>query len=150
MAAAPSGNPAKDPHLPALHRAGDLIAPTAPQDSAAPGVDEAALSGLLLKLLHQAGRITTPPPAPTLRPSPPPGPPPPASRKALRPRACRAARADHAVQRPLQDQREGPRASRPPPRGLRLRRPGARPPGELCRHAALAVRRHARRPRGAG
>ncbi|MFO0966979.1 MAG: hypothetical protein U0793_15525 [Gemmataceae bacterium] len=56
---ASSGAPARDPHLPALHRSGDLIAPTAPQDLASAGLDEATLSGLLLKLAYTVARFTT-------------------------------------------------------------------------------------------
>jgi len=57
---ASSSAPAKDPNLPPLHRAGDLIAPTAPQEIAAAGIDEAILTGLILKLGYSiATRFTT-------------------------------------------------------------------------------------------
>ncbi len=56
---ASSSAPSRDPHLPPLHRAGDLIAPTAPQEIAAAGLDEATLTGLILKLAYTAPRFTT-------------------------------------------------------------------------------------------
>ncbi|MCI0461073.1 MAG: hypothetical protein L0Z62_29340 [Gemmataceae bacterium] len=57
--AAPSNAPAKDPHLPPLGRLGDLIVPVAPQDIAAAGLDEATLTGLLLRLGNTVSRVTT-------------------------------------------------------------------------------------------
>ncbi len=57
--AASSSAPSRDPHLPPLHRAGDLIAPTAPQEIATAGLDEATLTGLILKLGYTAPRFTT-------------------------------------------------------------------------------------------
>jgi hypothetical protein len=49
----------KDPHLPPLHRVGDLIAPTAPQDLAAIRLEEAALTDLIVKLAYTVPRFTT-------------------------------------------------------------------------------------------
>jgi hypothetical protein len=60
-----SANPAsadgrsKDPDLPALHRVGDLVAPTAPQDLAAVRLEEAALTDLVVKLAYTTPRFTT-------------------------------------------------------------------------------------------
>ncbi len=51
--------PTKDPHLPALHRQGDLIAPTAPQDIPQAGVEPEVLTGMVLKMGYQVGRFTT-------------------------------------------------------------------------------------------
>jgi hypothetical protein len=51
--------PSKDPHLPPLHRVGDLVAPRAPQEIAAAGLEEATLTGLVLKLGYTVGRFTT-------------------------------------------------------------------------------------------
>jgi hypothetical protein len=50
---------AKDPHLPPLHRVGDLIAPKAPQDLAAVRQEEGALADLLVKLAYTVPRFTT-------------------------------------------------------------------------------------------
>jgi hypothetical protein len=54
MANTPTGGvaadaPPKDPHLPPLHRVGNLIAPKAPQDFAATGLDAHILADLLVK-----------------------------------------------------------------------------------------------------
>src|SRR4051794_28093023 len=57
--AAVADAPARDPHLPALHRLGDFGAPTAPQDMASCGLDEQTLTGLVLKLGHAVARFTT-------------------------------------------------------------------------------------------
>jgi hypothetical protein len=51
--------PAKDPHLPPLRRIGDLIAPSAPQDIATAGLEEATLTGLILRLGYTVSRFTT-------------------------------------------------------------------------------------------
>ncbi|MHB1425038.1 MAG: ATP-binding protein [Gemmataceae bacterium] len=51
--------PVKEPHLPSLHRIGDLIAPTAPQDIASTGLGERVLSDLALKLAYTVARFTT-------------------------------------------------------------------------------------------
>src|SRR5947209_456166 len=51
--------PAKDPHLPPMHRVRDLIAPTAPDDIAAAGLEEEVLSGLVMKLGYVADRLST-------------------------------------------------------------------------------------------
>jgi hypothetical protein len=56
---ATGGAPPKDPHLPHLHRSGDLIAPTAPQDIASSGLDEATLTGMVLKVGYTVTRFTT-------------------------------------------------------------------------------------------
>ncbi len=50
---------AKDPHLAAMQRIGDLLAPRAPQDIAAAGLEESILTGLLLKLGYAVARFTT-------------------------------------------------------------------------------------------
>ncbi len=49
----------KDAHLPAMHKVGDLIAPTAPQEIAASGMDEEVLTGLVVKLGSIVSRFTT-------------------------------------------------------------------------------------------
>jgi hypothetical protein len=59
MAASTATTPSKDRHLPPLHRIGDLIAPTAPQDIATAGLDEATLTGLILKFGYTVSRFTT-------------------------------------------------------------------------------------------
>lgn len=51
--------PAKDPHLPPLCRLGDLIAPAAPQEIAAAGLDEATLTGLVLRFGNTVSQFTT-------------------------------------------------------------------------------------------
>src|SRR5262249_36765184 len=50
---------AKDPYLPPMHRVGDLLAPTAPQDMASSGLEEAILIDLGVKLAYTVGRFTT-------------------------------------------------------------------------------------------
>lgn len=57
--AAPADVPVKDPHLPRLHRLGDLVVPSAPQDVAAAGLDESALSDLTLRFAYGAARFST-------------------------------------------------------------------------------------------
>lgn len=57
--AATADVPAKDPHLPRLHRLGDLVVPSAPQDVAGAGLDEAALSDLTLRFGYGAARFST-------------------------------------------------------------------------------------------
>jgi hypothetical protein len=49
----------KDPHLPPLHRLGDLIGPKPPQDLAAVRLEETALSDLVVKLVYTVPRFTT-------------------------------------------------------------------------------------------
>ena len=49
----------KDPHLPPLHRVGDLIAPKAPQDLAAVQMEETALADLIVKAAYTTPRFTT-------------------------------------------------------------------------------------------
>jgi hypothetical protein len=49
----------RDPDLPPLHRVGDLIAPTAPQDPAAVKLEETALADLIVKLAYTTSRFTT-------------------------------------------------------------------------------------------
>src|SRR5436309_10256444 len=49
----------KDPHLPALHRVGDLIAPKPPHDLAAVGDDERDLADLVVKFAYTVPRFTT-------------------------------------------------------------------------------------------
>jgi hypothetical protein len=51
--------PVKEPHLPPLHRVGDVVAPTAPQDIAAAGLEERVLTDLALKLAYTVSRFTT-------------------------------------------------------------------------------------------
>jgi len=48
----------KDPHMPRLHRIGDLIAPRAPQDMASSGLEEGALVDLAVKLVYTVARFT--------------------------------------------------------------------------------------------
>jgi hypothetical protein len=49
----------KNPHMPPLHRLGELIAPTAPQDMAAAQVEQEVLTGLVLKFAYTTARFTT-------------------------------------------------------------------------------------------
>jgi hypothetical protein len=49
----------KDPHMPAMVRAGDLVGPKAPQDFDSAGLDEGVLTELALKLAYTAARVTT-------------------------------------------------------------------------------------------
>jgi predicted ATPase with chaperone activity len=51
--------PSKDPYLPPLHRVGDLVAPRAPQELAAAGVEETALTDLAIKLAFTSARVNT-------------------------------------------------------------------------------------------
>ncbi len=51
--------PPKDPHLPALHRVGNLIAPKPPQDIAATGLEPHVLTDLLVKWGFTDTRFTT-------------------------------------------------------------------------------------------
>jgi predicted ATPase with chaperone activity len=51
--------PARDPHLPRLHRLGDLIVPSAPQQVAAAGLEEGTLNDLTLRLAFGAARFTS-------------------------------------------------------------------------------------------
>jgi hypothetical protein len=57
--AAAADAPPKDPHLPPLVRVGDLVAPKAPQETAAAGLDEGALTELAVKLAYTVARFTT-------------------------------------------------------------------------------------------
>jgi hypothetical protein len=50
---------AKEPHLPSLHRIGDIIAPTAPQDLPSTGLGERVLTDLALKLAYTVARFNT-------------------------------------------------------------------------------------------
>jgi predicted ATPase with chaperone activity len=56
---ATSEAPAKDPHLPALVRIGDLIAPKAPQDVATVGLEEEVLTDLAVKMAGTIPQFTT-------------------------------------------------------------------------------------------
>lgn len=56
---ATSDSPAKDPHLPAMHRVGDMIVPKAPQDIASSGLEESDLTDLVVKLAYTVARFTT-------------------------------------------------------------------------------------------
>jgi hypothetical protein len=49
----------RDPHLPPLHRSGDLIVPTEPQDIASAGLGERVLTDLALKLSYTVARLST-------------------------------------------------------------------------------------------
>jgi DNA-binding PadR family transcriptional regulator len=51
--------PSKDPHLPPLHRVGDLLAPKAPQDMAGARLEEGLLTELALKRAYTINRFTT-------------------------------------------------------------------------------------------
>jgi MoxR-like ATPase len=51
--------PSKDPHLPPLHRAGELIAPKAPDSIAAAGLEEGVLNDLAVKLAYTVARFST-------------------------------------------------------------------------------------------
>ena len=44
--------PAKDPHLPPLHRVGDVAAPRAPDDIPAARLEDGALTDLIVKLAY--------------------------------------------------------------------------------------------------
>ncbi len=57
--AASTATSSKYPHLPPMHRVGDLIAPRAPQVAAASGLDESSLTDLALKLAFTVARFTT-------------------------------------------------------------------------------------------
>src|SRR5258707_1129999 len=50
--------PTRDPHLPRLHRLGDLIVPSAPQQVAAAGLEEGTLKDLTVRLAFGAPRFT--------------------------------------------------------------------------------------------
>jgi predicted ATPase with chaperone activity len=49
----------KDPHLPPLHRIGDLVAPKPPLDCASARLEEGALTDLAVKLAFTVARFTT-------------------------------------------------------------------------------------------
>lgn len=51
--------PSRDPFLPPLARIGDVIAPKAPQDLASSGLEETALTDLVLRLGYTVSRFTT-------------------------------------------------------------------------------------------
>jgi DNA-binding PadR family transcriptional regulator len=51
--------PAKEAHLPPMIRLGDLIAPKSPQETAAAGLEEGALTDLACKLAYTVARFTT-------------------------------------------------------------------------------------------
>src|SRR6266496_3307032 len=51
--------PVRDPHLPRLHRLGDLIVPSAPQEIAAAALDDGTLTELTLRLGYGAARFST-------------------------------------------------------------------------------------------
>src|SRR5260370_36161204 len=50
---------AKDRHMPAMHRVGDLIAPKAPQDMATAGLEEGVLIDLAVRLAYTSARFST-------------------------------------------------------------------------------------------
>jgi MoxR-like ATPase len=51
--------PAKDPYLPPLHRVGDVLAPTSPQDIRAARLEPGVLTDLAARFAHTASRFTT-------------------------------------------------------------------------------------------
>src|SRR5262245_21149807 len=51
--------PTKDPHMPPMHRVGDLLAPKAPQDVAEARLEEGTLTELALKRVNTINRFTT-------------------------------------------------------------------------------------------
>ena len=57
--AATADAPAKDPYLPRLHRLGDLIVPSAPQDLASAGLEEGTLTDLTMRLAYGVARFST-------------------------------------------------------------------------------------------
>jgi MoxR-like ATPase len=57
--AATDDTPAKDPYLPPMHRVGDILAPTAPQNIAAMGLEEGILMDLGVRLAYTASRLTS-------------------------------------------------------------------------------------------
>jgi hypothetical protein len=58
-ATAPTDTPKKEPHLPPMHRVGDIIAPKPPQRVAAAALDEGVLVDLGVKLAFSVARFTT-------------------------------------------------------------------------------------------
>src|SRR5437588_2705207 len=50
--------PAKDPHLPPMHRVGDLLAPKEPQNKASAGLEEGTLADLAVKLAYTVANFT--------------------------------------------------------------------------------------------
>jgi hypothetical protein len=50
---------ARDPQLPPLHRLGDLVAPTVPQELAHVRLEEASLADMVVKLVYTVPRFTT-------------------------------------------------------------------------------------------
>jgi hypothetical protein len=58
-AATPAKDPPKDPHLPTLCRVGHLIAPRAPQDISAAGLEDRTLTDLAVKVACTTARFTT-------------------------------------------------------------------------------------------
>src|SRR2546421_8820626 len=59
QAPAKDSAPAKDPHMPALVKIGDLIAPKAPTTIAAAGLEEGVLTDLALRLAYTSARFST-------------------------------------------------------------------------------------------
>jgi hypothetical protein len=57
-AAAPVEAPARDPHLPRLHRHGDIVVPSAPQDVASAALEDNTLSDLALRYAYGVARFT--------------------------------------------------------------------------------------------
>jgi hypothetical protein len=49
----------KDPYLPRLHRVGDMVVPTAPQDIASCGLEEGDLNELVIRLAYGVARFST-------------------------------------------------------------------------------------------
>ena len=54
------GDPrAKDPHLPPLHKVGDIVAPKAPQNMASAQLEDGILTDLVVKMAYTTARFTT-------------------------------------------------------------------------------------------
>jgi len=58
-ASAAGESKAKDPFLPPMHKVGDFLAPTAPNDIVSAGVGEGALTDLVVKVAYTVARFTT-------------------------------------------------------------------------------------------
>ena len=51
--------PTRDPHLPRLHRVGDIVVPSVPNEVAAAGLEEGELADLALRLAYGVARFST-------------------------------------------------------------------------------------------
>ncbi len=131
----------KDPHLPPLHRVGNLIAPKAPQEITATGLEPRILADLMVKWGFTETRFTTEWVSQRLHISP-----------ALTRRVLERVCMDGTMEQ-LWETGEGGHHYRITEQGrlagvalardLRLRRPGAGQRGGVCGDAALAIREHA-------